>query len=290
MATKNIRLKNNAGDYLRPETSADIVLETDTKKIMTSAERSKLNGIESNAEVNIIETIKVNGSALTPDGSRAVNITINDANKIPLSQKGQANGVASLDGSGKVPSAQLPSYVDDVLEYANVSAFPETGEDGKIYVAEDTNITYRWSGTVYVEISKSLALGETSSTAYAGNKGAQNARDIASLEFAVEGLQIGVVKTTGDQQIQGNKTFTETITCERDVDIEGDFITSDTSGRSITVDPISVRVRSTDQSGKNTSYSLGQITVGGNVMNLPTKAGTFALTSDIPNITYEEIE
>ena len=54
---------------------------------------------------------------------------------------------------GKVPAAQLPSYVDDVLEYDTMSAFPATGESGKIYVAKDTNLTYRWSGTQYVEIS-----------------------------------------------------------------------------------------------------------------------------------------
>ena len=79
-------------------------------------------------------------------------------------------GKADLIG-GKIPTSQLPSYVDDVLEYANLAAFPATGETGKIYVALDTNLTYRWSGTAYVEISKSLALGETSSTAYRGDRG-----------------------------------------------------------------------------------------------------------------------
>ena len=72
---------------------------------------------------------------------------------------------------GKVPANQLPSYMDDVLEYDSVSAFPATGEDGKIYVAKDTNKTYRWGGTQYVEISQSLALGETAETAYPGDKG-----------------------------------------------------------------------------------------------------------------------
>lgn len=72
---------------------------------------------------------------------------------------------------GKIPTSQLPAYVDDVLEYANLAAFPATGEAGKIYVALDTNLTYRWSGSAYVEISKSLALGETSSTAYRGDRG-----------------------------------------------------------------------------------------------------------------------
>lgn len=85
--------------------------------------------------------------------------------------KGKANGLASLDDSGKVPSTQLPSYVDDVLEFDQLDQLPKPGESGKIYVVTSTNLQYRWSGTDYVEISKSLALGETSSTAYPGDKG-----------------------------------------------------------------------------------------------------------------------
>ena len=78
---------------------------------------------------------------------------------------------ATLDEGGKVPSGQLPSYVDDVLEFANLSAFPGSGEDGKIYIAIDTSLAYRWSGSVFVEISPSLALGNTSSTAFRGDLG-----------------------------------------------------------------------------------------------------------------------
>ena len=79
---------------------------------------------------------------------------------------------------GKVPANQLPSYVDDVLEYDSVSAFPAAGEGGKIYVAKDVNKTYRWGGTQYVEISQSLALGETSETAYPGDKGLASSNKI----------------------------------------------------------------------------------------------------------------
>lgn len=85
--------------------------------------------------------------------------------------KGAANGYAPLDASAKVPASHLPSYVDDVEEYANLAGFPEIGEAGKIYIAKDTNVVYRWSGTGYVEISASLALGETSGTAYRGDRG-----------------------------------------------------------------------------------------------------------------------
>jgi len=66
--------------------------------------------------------------------------------------KAVANGYASLDGSGKVPASQLPSYVDDVLEYANAAARPATGETGKLYLTLDNNKVYRWSGSTYVEI------------------------------------------------------------------------------------------------------------------------------------------
>lgn len=58
--------------------------------------------------------------------------------------------------NGLVPSSQLPSYVDDVLEYANLAGFPTTGETGKIYVALDSNKIYRWSGSAYIEVSPSV--------------------------------------------------------------------------------------------------------------------------------------
>ncbi len=104
-------------------------------------------------------------------------ILIGDTSKLDskvqqfINSKGAPNGLASLNESGIIPSAQLPSYVDDVIEVDTFSNLPGTGESGKIYIVQDTNLTYRWSGTDYVEISKSLALGETSSTAYSGNKG-----------------------------------------------------------------------------------------------------------------------
>ncbi len=94
-----------------------------------------------------------------------------DVGAIPATEKGTANGVAELDANGHVPSAQLPSYVDDVVEYPTAADFPATGEPGKIYVDLAANLTYRWSGSTYVEISPSLALGETSSTAYRGDRG-----------------------------------------------------------------------------------------------------------------------
>lgn len=105
---------------------------------------------------------------------KAGDTTITNSLNAFISTKGQPGGLAELDSTGKVPAAQLPSYVDDVLEYSTKAQFPQTGETGKIYVAKDTNLTYRWTGTQYLEISQSLALGETPSTAYPGDKGKAN--------------------------------------------------------------------------------------------------------------------
>ena len=146
------------------------------------------------------------GTAAAKDSTNAVTQNSTDlvesgavytglAGKIDATEKGANNGVAELDSTGKVPSAQLPSYVDDVLEYASQAAFPATGETGKIYVATDTNKTYRWSGSAYVEISESLALGETSSTAYAGNKGKANADAIAAIKDGSSIDSFGDVET-----------------------------------------------------------------------------------------------
>lgn len=90
---------------------------------------------------------------------------------IDESRIGAANGVASLDASGRIPASQIPGGFDNIEEYDNLAAFPTTGEEGKIYVAKDTNLTYRWTGSQYVEISPSLALGETATTAYRGDRG-----------------------------------------------------------------------------------------------------------------------
>lgn len=105
---------------------------------------------------------------------KAGDTTITNSLNAFISTKGQPSGLAELDSTGKVPAAQLPSYVDDVLEFSTKAQFPQTGETGKIYVAKDTNLTYRWTGTQYLEISQSLALGETPSTAYPGDKGKTN--------------------------------------------------------------------------------------------------------------------
>ena len=92
------------------------------------------------------------GSPLT-NAEVDANFTGLNADKEDKANKGVANGYAGLDATGKVPAAQLPSYVDDVMEFANLAGFPATGEAGKIYVALDINKTYRWSGSAYIYIT-----------------------------------------------------------------------------------------------------------------------------------------
>ena len=146
MADINIQIKQRNGtdwDNLFPKTKAELVEETDDKKFVSSTDIASWNG-------------KQDALGFTP---------------LSPALRGVANGIAELDANGHVPASQLPSYVDDVLEFTKLSDFPTTGETDKIYIAMDTNKIYRWSGTTYIEISASLALGETSATAYRGDRG-----------------------------------------------------------------------------------------------------------------------
>ena len=117
---------------------------------VTAAEINYLSGLTSNVKTQL----------------DTINKSLNG--KINSTEKGAANGVATLDSNGHVLASQLPSSVDEIVEITDLSG---TGEAGKIYVNTTNNKTYRWSGSSFVEISASLALGETASTAYYGDKG-----------------------------------------------------------------------------------------------------------------------
>lgn len=119
------------------------------------------------------KTTTINGHALDTNITLAKsdisleNVT-NDA-QVKRTEMGVADGVATLDSNGKVPSTQLPSFVDDVLEYNAKSDFPTTGESGKIYVDKSNNTTWRWSGSAYTQIKGDLVIGTTAGTACEGN-------------------------------------------------------------------------------------------------------------------------
>jgi len=137
-------------------------------------------------------------SLLTQADAAAARATIGT---LAASEKGSANGIAPLGSDSKIASTYLPSYVDDVIEVANYAALPGTGEAGKIYVTLDTNLTYRWSGSAYVKISASLALGETSSTAYRGDRGKtayDHSQITAANPHSTTAAQVGAVAKSGD--------------------------------------------------------------------------------------------
>ena len=167
-----IDINNNLAKEVTDRTNADTILQTNIDAGIIRAQTAE-------------KTLTDNLAKEVTDRTNAINDI--KSNYIPNSQKGANNGVATLGGDGRVPSSQLPSYVDDVLEFdqkntaEGKTSFPATGEEGKIYISKNDNKTYRWSGTQYIEISQSLALGETEGTAYEGNKGKAIANKVNSL-------------------------------------------------------------------------------------------------------------
>lgn len=267
----------------------------------TTAEKQKLSGIASNAEANVITAVKVNGTALTPS-SKAVNIDLsgyaakthshtksdiglsnvtNDA-QVKRSEMGVASGVATLGTDGKVPSSQLPSYVDDVLEFDAKTKFPTTGETGKIYVDTTTNLTYRWSGSAYVEISQSIALGETSSTAYAGNKGKANADSIAKI---INGTQVVAKATTANnvggftvaKNVPADAVFTDTHHTAKEI-----VGSSATATANVTAETTNPFLNVVENGAVRSSH---QISGGGATTVKADKNGNIVITS--ANSTYD---
>ena len=151
-----------------------------TKVAKTASNADNLGGV---APAGYVKQVKVGNTTYTASNSLVT---------LPAYQA--AGSYATLDGSGKVPSSQLPSYVDDVIEgyyssgkfYYNEDKTNEiSGETGKIYTDLNSNKTYRWGGSAYVEISASLAIGTTAGTAYDGASGAKNASDIENPKTSV---------------------------------------------------------------------------------------------------------
>ena len=154
---------------------------------------NRLSNVESGSATSIVTT--GSGNAITSISKSGNVITANKGSKF-----------AELGADGLVLTSQLPSYVDDVLEFATLANFPTTGEPGKIYVATNTNLTYRWTGTTYVEISKSIALGTTSSTAYRGDRG-KIAYDHSQSEHQTIINGTGFVKANGKTLSYDNSSY-----------------------------------------------------------------------------------
>lgn len=283
IAGSNIQIAED-GKTISATDTTYVDATTSTSGLMSATDKTKLDGVATGAQVNTIETIKVNGNALTPDTNKAVlistskffinsldttqntfnaitesvdsanmsissngendiSVSVSDSshnmltrqlatsndiraletktedlknNKLDTSLKGAANGVAELDANGKVLTSQLPSFVDDVIEAENFAALPNEGETGKIYVTLDDNKTYRWSGSAYVEISASLALGETDSTAYRGDRGK------VAYDHATDANKISSAITSGMYKVAGTADgHIASLTAMTGSDIEG---------------------------------------------------------------------
>ena len=207
-----------------------------TVQVITAIEtdgKGHVTGIVSGAATDSRPVTSVNSK------TGAVSLSASDVSAIPTSEKGVANGVATLDADGKVPSSQLPAYVDDVIDliaiattapstcakgdkYYNSSSgnlkiytataantWGSTGatpEKDKIYVNTGDGKTYRWSGSAMAEISASLALGETSSTAYRGDRGKTAYDHSQSTHARTDATKTEASSTNGNIKINGTET------------------------------------------------------------------------------------
>jgi hypothetical protein len=176
---------------------------------MTSAE-GDIDDIESGATIVPRALGDQNGNTIN---TTYLTQSSASATYIPLSQKAQANGVATLGADGRVISSQIPGIVSSVEEYDTLEDFPEVGVLTTVYLALDTGLTYLWSGSNYVALSSSLALGETSTTAYRGDRGkiAYDYSQVGHLPLA-GGTVTGNLVVGGDLTISGTTTTIDTET------------------------------------------------------------------------------
>lgn len=189
-------------------------------------------------------------------------------NYVPASEKGANNGVATLGADGKVPSSQLPSFVDDVIEAANFAALPATGEAGKIYVTLDNNKTYRWGGSAYVEISASVALGETQGTAYEGSKG-KDLKDAFDEHKADTDIHI-----TANERIAWNAKYDKPSTGIAKTDLADDVQAS--LGKADTALQTSDLADKADKVSGATANNFAGLDANGNLKDSGSKASDFA--------------
>ena len=220
--------------------------------------------ISSATQSALASKLSLTGGTVTGPTDFEDSVSIDDLNVGTMVVTGAAsfvNGINANQLTGSIPSALLPSYVDDVLEYNSSANFPSTGETGKIYVATNTNLTYRWSGSQYVEISPSLALGTTSSTAYRGDYGN------TAYAHATDSSRLTTAKSSGFYKIattaQGHVASVTAVT-KGDLTALGVITGGSNAKSAVTISPTTTSV-----------YSMttdGAVTAG--TANVPTKIDT----------------
>lgn len=298
---------------------------TSTHGLMTAADKTKLNGIASGAtkyshptftaktsgfykvavnnEGHVTGTTNVAASDITGligtpslTGHTHTKSEITDladwvkANSKPSYNFNEIGGTVDVTKqlNGTIPSANLPSYVDDVLEYNKKTNFPTTGETGKIYVDTSTNLTYRWGGNSYVEISPSLALGETSGTAYRGDYGkiAYTHSQLTSgnpHNVTKSDVGLGNVDNKSSETIRGEITKSNVITAlgftpvsTTDVENNEEVISAalnDIKGNVTALSSSTVNIQDRVITAATMSSTATGTSVSNNVLTIPTVAG-----------------
>lgn len=202
--------------------------------------------------------------------------------RIPTITDAKISGMSASKLTGTIPTANLPSYVDDVVEGATTANFPETGEAGKIYVATSTNKTYRWSGSSYVEISASLALGTTSSTAFRGDYG-----NVAYTHATAKGSAFasGLYKITTNAQ--GHVTAATAVT-KNDITALGIPAQDTNTNTTYTISKSGSTITLTGSDGKktsvtdsNTTYSLSSFGITATAAELNKLDGCTATVTEL---------
>lgn len=245
---------------------------------------------EINTKIDAINE-SIDGKAAKSHEHSAADITSGtlSSDRLPSIPVGKLDGVIS--------SSNLPSYVDDVLEYENKTSFPTSGEAGKIYVDKNTNLTYRWSGTAYVEISPSIALGETSSTAFAGDKGkiaydhsqktgnphGTTIADISSLQSTLD------AKVPSTRKVNGKALSADITLAKGDVGLDNVDNTSD-ADKSVKSAESANTIVAVTTSGTGDAYvatvpGITSLTAGANFIMVPhTKSTSISATLNVNDL------